>query len=72
MASVQSNQQAAGPSTNPTTSVSLPSNRNLLVDNLREFKDEKDKAICKMPKTQLTLFGFISNGKCGNGVCGQT
>ncbi len=32
VASVPSNQQATGPSTNPTTSVSLPSNQNLLVD----------------------------------------
>jgi hypothetical protein len=39
-----------------TTSVVLPSNQNLLVDYLREFKDEKDKAICKMSKTQLKLF----------------
>jgi hypothetical protein len=50
------------------TSVVLPSNQNLLVDYLREFKDEKDKAICKMSKTQLKLFGLISNGKCVNGV----
>jgi hypothetical protein len=64
MVPVQSNQQAAGSSTNPTTSVSLPSNQNLLVDYLREFKEEKDKAICKMSKTQLKLFGLISNGKC--------
>ncbi len=68
MAPVQSNQQAAGSSTKPTTSVSLPSNQNLLVNYLREFKKEKDKANCKMPKTQLKLFSFISNGKCVNGV----
>jgi hypothetical protein len=68
MVSVQSNQQAAGSSTNPMTSVSLPSNQNLLVDYLRELKEEKDKAICKMSKTQLKLFGLISNGKCVNGV----
>jgi hypothetical protein len=55
-----------GPST--STSVVLPANQNLLVDYLREFKDEKDKAICKMSKTQLKLFGLISNGKCVNGV----
>ncbi len=67
MVSVQSNQQAAGSYTNPTTSVSLPSNQNLLVDYLREFK-EKDVVICKMSKAQLKLFGVISNGKCVNGV----
>jgi hypothetical protein len=50
------------------TSVELPSNQNLLVDYLREFKDEKGKAVCKMSKTQLKLFGLISNGKCVNGV----
>jgi hypothetical protein len=38
------------------------------LDYLREFKDEKDKAICKMAKTQLKSFGLISNGKCVNGV----
>jgi hypothetical protein len=68
MVPVQSNQVAARSSTNPTTSVSLPSNQNLLVDYLREFKEEKDKAICKMSKTQLKLFGLISNGKCVNGA----
>ncbi len=68
MVSVQSNQQAARSSTNPMTSVSLPSNQNLLVDYLREFEEEKDKAICNMSKTQLKLFGLISNGKCVNGV----
>jgi hypothetical protein len=68
MGSVQSNQQAAGSSTNPSTSVSLPSNQNLLVEYLREFKEENDKAICKMSKTQLKLFGLISNGKCVNDV----
>jgi hypothetical protein len=54
-----------GPSTSTSTSVALPANQNLLVDYLREFKDEKDKAICKMYKAQLKLFGLISNGKCG-------
>jgi hypothetical protein len=62
LASVRSNQQASRPSTNPTTTVSSPSNQNLLVGYLREFKDEKDKAICKMSKTQLKLFGLISKG----------
>jgi hypothetical protein len=56
------------PANNATTAASHYSNQNLLVDYLREFKDEKDKAICKMSKTQLKLFGFISNGKCVNGV----
>jgi hypothetical protein len=65
---IPSNHQAAGPATNPTAAVSLHSNHNLLVDYLREFKDEKDKAICKMYKTQLKLFGIFSNGKCENGV----
>jgi hypothetical protein len=46
-----------GPSS--LTSVALPANQNLLVDYLREFKEEKDKAICKMSKTQLKLFGII-------------
>ncbi len=68
MESVPSNQQATGPSTNPTTSVSLPSNQNLLVDYLREFKDEKDKVICKISKTQLKVFVLISNAKCVDGV----
>jgi hypothetical protein len=68
MVSVQSKKQAAEISTNPTTSVSLPSNQNLLVDYLREFNAEKDKAICKMSKTQLKLFDLISIGKCVNGV----
>jgi hypothetical protein len=39
VASVQPNQQATGSSTNPATSVSLPSHQNLLVNYLREFKD---------------------------------
>jgi hypothetical protein len=66
--SVSSNQQVAGSSTIPTTSVSLSPNQNILVDYLREFKEEKNKAICKMSKTQLKMFGLISNGKCVNGV----
>jgi hypothetical protein len=68
MVPVPSNQQVAGSSTIPTTSVSLPPGQNLLADYLREFKEEKDKAICKMSKTQLKMFGLISNGKCVNGV----
>ncbi len=65
---VQSNYPAAVSSTNPTTPVSLPQDQNLLVDYLREFKEEKDKDICKMSKTQLKMFGLISNGKSVNGV----
>jgi hypothetical protein len=68
MVSVPSNQPVAGSSTIPTTSVSLPPNQNLRVNYLREFKEEKDKAICKMSKTQLKMFGLISNGKCVNSV----
>jgi hypothetical protein len=68
MVSVQPNQQAAESSTIHTTSVSLPSNQNMLVDFLREFKEEQDKFICKMSNTQLKLFVLISNGKCVNGV----
>lgn len=55
-------------STNPVAAVSDAANQNLLVDYLREFKEEKDKAVCKMSKTQLKMFGIISNGKCVNGV----
>ncbi len=65
---IPSNHQAAGPATNPTAVVSLHSNQNLLVDYLRELKDEKHKAICKMSKTQFKLFGIISNGMCVYGV----
>jgi hypothetical protein len=68
MDSVGSNQQAAGPSTNPTTIVSRSSNQNLLVDYLREFQDKKDKAICTMSNNQLKFFGLIPNGTCVNGV----
>ncbi len=57
----------SGSSTIPTTPIALPPNQNLLVDYLREFKEEKDKAICKISKTQLKMFGLISNGKCVNG-----
>jgi hypothetical protein len=53
---------------NPVSAVSEVANQNLLVDYLRECKDEKDKAVCKMTKTQLKVFGLISNGKCVNGV----
>jgi hypothetical protein len=38
------------------------------VDYLREFKEEKDKVICKMSKTQLKMLGLVSNGKCISGV----
>jgi hypothetical protein len=48
---IPSNHQAAGPATNSMAAVSLHSNQNLLVDYLREFKDENDKAICKLSKT---------------------
>jgi hypothetical protein len=68
MVSVPSNRQIAGSSTIPTTPVSLPPNQNLLVDYLREFKEEKDKSICKMSKTQVKMLGLISSGKCVNGV----
>jgi hypothetical protein len=68
VSNIPSNHRAAGPATNPTAAVSLHSNKNLLVDYLRLFKDEKDKAICKMSKTPFKLFGIISNGKCVNGV----
>ncbi len=44
------------------------SNQNLLVDYVREFKEEKDTPVCKMSKAQLKDFGIISNGKCVNGV----
>jgi hypothetical protein len=50
MTSVRSNQQASGPSTNPTTTVSLPSNQNLRVDYLCEFKDEETRPQARCPR----------------------
>jgi hypothetical protein len=52
----------------PCSSSSFASNQNLLVDYLREFKDENDKAVCKKSKTHMKVFDIISNGKCVNGV----
>ena len=43
-------------------------NKNVLVEYLREFNEEKDKSICKLSKADLKVFSIISNGKCVNGV----
>jgi hypothetical protein len=40
----------------------------VLVEYLREFKEEKDKSICKVSKADLKVFSIISNGKCVNGA----
>ena len=69
LASTSANHQPVLATTaNPVAAVTDVANQNLLVEYLRECKDEKDKAVCKMTKTQLKMFGIISNGKCVNGV----
>ncbi len=54
---------------NHSYNIGLTTSESETVHYLHEFKEEKDKTICKMmSKTQLKTLGLNSNAKCVNGV----